>query len=1639
MGIWWPSSGPTAGNDSYSGTSASEVISSGAGDDVIYAGDGNDTIDGGDGWDVVFADAGNDIVLGGDGNDTVFGAEGNDQLSGGNGDDDLRGDAGDDTIDGGAGGDFIIGGSGSNTIHGGDGDDSLSAGDDYGWATAGLNRIFGDGGNDTILVRAQGPVGAHLSGGDGNDILGIAKPNGDTIDGGAGQDTIWIEGALGVPIGEPLIYDALIDLVAQRVTSDGRTLVFVSIESVFAGEGNDVVRGDASANWLVGNGGDDIIEGSLGNDVIVGDFGSGRPGTDALPGFLIDHYASDTVSYEHASGAVSVSLSYFFEGNGLAVGADGTDRLYLIDNVIGSAFDDVIVGASISGIRNELGIIEYGQNKLEGLAGNDFINGLYGRDLLLGGEGNDTLIGGDNADRLSGGAGDDLMEGGDGDDVLLAGEGGTDTLNGGEGFDTVSVESLGSVQFDMVIGGQLGAGIETWISIEGILGGALRDRFWGNSADNLLTGGGGDDDLFGRAGNDHLLGGDGNDVLQGGEGSDVLEAGNGSDVLDGSDGGDFISFAWRSSGVTFDLSLGTWSDAGATATFTSIEGIKGSKGDDLLTGDAGANTILGGGGGTDQLFGGDGDDWLDGQFVGASLYGGNGADMLIARNDTLIDGGAGDDVVDVSEGGQATLSGGEGRDTLIFHVSKYFSDQTITGFEVLGLANTELTIEQLAQFSVIYVAETFEGTLADLYIAGGGTINLSSQLGTHGIRVMGWTGADVIWTGDGNDLLRGGFARADDQLHGGGGNDTFIADWGNDLLDGGTGNDIVDYSEEDAGVTSSLLLGMGTDGNGDEDTFISIENLTGSRFSDTLTGNNETNVLRGDTTAYSEAGNDSLFGNGGNDALAGGSGDDHLDGGADADTLDGGEGNDTVSYATSLPGIVVSLDGSLTPTGDAVGDIYVSIENVTGSFFDDVIIGDNGDNILTGSFGRDILEGRLGANILIGGEGYDTASYAHATAGVTVSLAIVGAQNTIGAGTDTLVGMDFLTGSSFNDTLTGNADPNELDGGAGVDTMAGGAGSDTYLVDNAGDVVVELADAVDFDRVNSTVSYTLGLNAEMLALLGTANINGTGNFQDNIIEGNAGANILYGGSGADQLYGRDGNDRLDGANGDDVNYGGAGDDVYVVNSLFDILVEESPDGGVDTVQANLTYSLGRYIENLVLLGSDNLGGAGNYHANVMVGNAGANGFYGGLDNDTLYGNDGNDRLDGAAGDDILKGGFGDDIYVVDSIGDVVADEFNGGLDRVDTIVSYTLGSNVENLVLLGTASIGGSGNFLANILVGNSGNNGLFGGTGNDTLYGNDGNDRLDGSTGDDILKGGFGDDIYIVDSVGDVVTDEFNGGLDRVDASVSYTLGSNVENLVLAGTANINGTGNFLANTMVGNSGANSLYGGTGDDVLFGNDGNDRLDGATGNDTMKGGLGDDIYIVDSISDTTTEDINQGTDRIDAFVSYTIGVNIENMVLQGTGNINGTGNFVNNTIIGNGGDNILFGAGGNDTLLGGAGNDQLDGSVGNDRLTGGAGADKFVFATALNATGVDQILDFNAAEDVIWLDDAVFTAIGTGVLAASAFTTGSAAADAVDRIIYDPTTGALYYDADGSGGGAAVQIATLSTGLAMTADQFGGI
>lgn len=803
------------------------------------------------------------------------------------------------------------------------------------------------------------------------------------------------------------------------------------------------------------------------------------------------------------------------------------------------------------------------------------------------------------------------------------------------------------------------------------------------------------------------------------------------------------------------------------------------------------------------------------------------------------------------------------------------------------------------------------------------------------------------------------------------------------------------------------------------------------------------------------AGDDVFLGDGTDEVAAGGAGDDVLDGAGGNDTLDGGDGNDTLS---DLAGDTATIDGG-------EGDDVITIG---GGLLAGLIRGGAGSDQLTAGgnlSGLTLLEietlntnGGLVTATAEQFEGFERIRRSAAQQGDTVSLALA-AAGTLDL-SDELAGRRVLfTGSAGDDVLTMSAGSDMIDGGAGADRMTGGAGNDVYVVDTAGDVVVETENN-GFDRVDASVSYTLSEHVEGLILLGAANINGAGNYGANTLIGNSGNNSLYGGSGNDQLFGYDGNDRLDGANGDDLMKGGLGDDIYVVNTSGDVVSEEA-NAGTDRVDTSISYVLGLHLENLVLLGTGNINGTGNSLANAMAGNSGDNSLSGGAGNDMLYGNAGNDRLDGGDGDDVLKGGAGDDVYVVNAAGDVVVEGLNEGTDRVEAGIGYALGNHLENLTLLGAANLDASGNFLANVITGNAGDNRIYGGSGNDTLSGEGGNDRLDGAAGDDAMAGGIGNDIYVVDSAGDTVTEDVSAGTDRVDAYVNYTLVDNVENLVLQGGANINGAGNALDNIIYGNAGNNIISGGVGNDRIISGAGVDQLSGGEGNDIleasgvslMDGGTGTDIYVVRAAGTQITEAFNAGEiDRVDSYISFTLpqfsagDAYVENLTLMGTANINGSGNFLDNVIIGNSGANDLFGGNGNDTLIGGAGADKLDGlnGTGIDILDGGAGNDVIwagnddivVFSASLADMGVDSI-QFAESRLNFQLDVDVFTGLGLGQLNADAFVNGDTALDASDRILFDGTH--LYYDADGAGGEGPVLLATFGTSIVLTADNFFGI
>ncbi len=544
--------------------------------------------------------------------------------------------------------------------------------------------------------------------------------------------------------------------------------------------------------------------------------------------------------------------------------------------------------------------------------------------------------------------------------------------------------------------------------------------------------------------------------------------------------------------------------------------------------------------------------------------------------------------------------------------------------------------------------------------------------------------------------------------------------------------------------------------------------------------------------------------------------------------------------------------------------------------------------------------------------------------------------------------------------------------------------------------------------------------------------------------GGEGNDTLDGGTGDDTLDGGAGRDRLVGGRGNDAMYGGRGNDVYYVDANGDRVVETSADFGVDLVVARVSRSLGANLENLLLAGTGALRGFGNALDNVITGNVGANVLSGAAGRDRLVGLDGNDVLDGGLGIDTMLGGQGNDRYYVNSASDQVLESAGAGTDAVFSSVSRALGANQENLVLFGTGAIAGTGNTQDNVLIGNGAANELRGSSGNDRLSGGAGDDTLNGGLGNDTMNGGLGNDRYYVDVNTDVaVEDAAADGFDTVFASVSHVLGANLERLLLTGTSALSGAGNDQANVLVGNGAQNNLNGGGGNDTIAGLGGNDVLSGGTGDDRLEGGAGDDVYGVDSAGDVVVEAAGAGTDSINTSVSYTMSAEVENMRLTGLVAIDGTGNGLDNFILGNNAANTIAGAGGNDRLYGvlgddvlsgGDGDDLLWGGSGADALTGGAGVDTFRIDRPAGTNDVDRLFDFVAGTDRISLDAAAYAGIGAaGALDAAVFVAGTAAADADDRIVYDAATGRLYFDADGNGVTAQILIASLDGNPAVTA------
>lgn len=1387
--------------------------------------------------------ANGDIYLGDLGANAFHAGNGDDVLSGGAGDDTLEGGAGNDVFDGGAGNDVLRGGRHDNywnTDYGpgndaylfgrGDGQDTIY---DHDTSSGNLDVIQFKAGvlpSDIQVVRSGSDLLLKIAG-TTDQITVKAYFLSDGAGGWAIEEirftddlsTIWSIDAVKTML---LTGDAADNLI-EGYASDDVLTGNAGNDTLQAGGGNDVLHGGQGDDALRGQAGDDVLNGGEGADNLHGGYGNdildGGAGNDTLMGGQYDGYWNTHYGYGNDT--------YLF-GRG-----DGQDVIHDDDATVGN-LDRIIFKAgvmpadvtakriggdlvlTIAGTTDQLTVANYFVHEstnawvveevhfaddpatvwntnsirllmLSGGSGDDLIQGYATDDVLNGNDGNDTLNGADGNDTLNGGTGNDLLKGEGGNDTLLGGDG-ADTLYGGLGNDT----------FDG------GAGNDTLV-------GNIYDGYW-----NTYSGSGNDTYLFGRGdGQDTIYDADttsGNvdklifkagvvpgDVVINRSGNDLIVkiVGTTDQVTVSSFFADEATGGWYIEEIRFtDVPSTVWTvnDVKQMALLSGGTGndtLTGYAGDDVISGNDGNDTLNGragndrlyGGNGADTLNGEDGNDKLYGEAGGDALRGGNGDDELYGGDDAdNLQGGAGVDILDGGAGNDALIGNyydgywgtynGVGNDIYLFgrgdgQDTIYDADSTAGNLDKLifkaGILPGEVSMSRSGDHLILKIVGTTDQVTVNNYFGGDAT--------------SGWAIEEIRFTDDPSTVWTVASVKAA-VLLGTSANDTLQGYASADSINAGAGNDTV----------------YGRDGN---------DTLNGEAGADVLDGGNGNDTLNGG------ADNDSLLGGAGNDQLNGGDGADNLQGGVGEDVFDGGAGNDTL-----------------------IGNYYDGYWNTYNGVGNDVYLFGRGDGQDT-IYDADSTAGNLDKLIFKAGVVPADVTLVRSASDLLVKINGTTDQVTIknyflsdGAGGWTVEEIRFaddvgtiwtvpyvktavLSGSAGNDTLLGYATADVMYGNDGADTMSGGDGNDVL----------------------------------------------NGGAGSDALKGENGNDVLNGGADGDNLQGGAGNDVFDGGTGNDVligsyydgywgTYNGAGSDTYMFGrgdgqdaiydndttaGVVDRIVFKSnvapSDVTVSASGSNLVLKINGTTDQITVynyLLSDGAGGwaiegilfsdgtvwdvstiqgmlatnvlNGSTTAETLTGTAAADRLYGLDGDDVLSGAAGNDLLDGGAGNDTMSGGAGNDTYFVDSASDIVYENASEGTDTVNSSVSWTLGANVENLVLTGTSAIDGTGNTLANRIFGNAANN------------------VIDGGSGADVMLGGQGDDIYLVDSASDVLYEYDGEGIDQVNSSVSYALGANLEKLVLTGTAAINGTGNELANTMTGNSAANTLAGGTGNDTYW-------------------------------------------------------------------------------------------------------------------------------------------------------------------------------------------------------------------------------
>ncbi|HET9427466.1 MAG TPA: calcium-binding protein, partial [Allosphingosinicella sp.] len=1232
-------------NSPFLGTSGADFPGGDWNSDVMFGGDGEDGIFGGAGADIILGEGGDDYYLqgaggddyisGGDGHDFINGQAGNDWVKGDSGDDYVNGAGGDDIIDGGEGHDrtgyyhinaslggvtvsLLLQGQWQDTgIWGQDFLVSIEAvsgtpfgdtltGDDAGnwlWGSSSFYEPYGPG-NGVVQSTTNNDV---ISGGGGDDLIQVGAGN-HTLDGGDGSD--WL--AYNENGNETVGATVSLALQGQAQDTGVGSWTIGGFENLDGSRVGDHLTGDAGDNILGGGGGDDVLIGGSGNDRLLGDGGAALDTNGyAGPVSYIDDYGN-VVGNDTLEGG---------EGDDTLIGGGGNDVLdggTGGDHMVGGTGDDVYVvdqywtetqvGDSVVENADE-GVDEVrtwlnwglGDDNLENLTA------LGSADLYLGGNALANVI--------TGNAGNNYM----------VGSGGNDQIEGGDGRDTAAFH--------------LPAGTTGSLRIAEAPDGTLLVQ--------LVQANGTFENMFSV-------------VIEGSGSATVtglgLAAHLGTDTVTNVEELHFMVDTWPDptpqDQFTF-LSLSVTDFGGYVAgssaddvidlaDYPGANNVGGGLGDDVITGAVGSSDYMRGDQGNDVITGNGGSDFdvaaygLPAPMSGTlRVVAGTGADvgkLLVERVDgetveTLF-------IVSFDEAGTATVVG--------VNSAAFLGTDTVTGVRSIDFTvdNPEWDPAQFAH--ILAPASVSDGN--DL--AGGSNESDFIAAGSGDDQLRGNGGDDVLFGGDGNDLFRGG--RGVDYFDGG-------ADYPENSPVNGTFGDRISFFEVAAtqGVIADLRTGIiSNDGFGNIEAMVGIESLGGdTAFVDTFYGNDNANWLLGSR-------GDNLYGFGGNDSF-------QLS--AAAAVIDGGEGHDALylnasggwltpdtngdgfaeGMAAPTAGFTVNLAAGTIGDGYGNNGIITGFEAIYGSHLTDTLIGNFADNslyggdgddtlvglggndVLDGGVGHDFVEGSAGNDIvrggdgddylygnagddlLDGGNGFDRVGYAAgATSGVTVDLNLQGvAQDTGSQGFDTLVGIENVSGTIFNDVLTGDAGDNWLWGGSdgtgvtGDDIISAGAGNDLVDVGN-GNHVLDGGDGIDSlgldgngtDITEAGVTVSLALQGAaqdteqgMMTLTGFENLSGslyddhlTGDDGDNVLAGYAGADTLVGGKGNDTILG-DGLITPDthgigrsgpittlndvGANADDTLEGGEGDDTLIGGGGNDHL--DGGTGNADTALFDL--------------------------------------------------------------------------------------------------------------------------------------------------------------------------------------------------------------------------------------------------------------------------------------------------------------------------------------------------------------------------------------------------------------------------------------------------------------------------------------